>query len=295
MTQSPSNPISAGQKVTYTYTLTDNAWPGTRFSGATNNSKGGLILTDSACPASNMQIVSGIAYYHPGYGTLLSGGTAVLQCTTTYPTAQKVTHQLTVQPGVLNFDAPVAQLPVSSVSGTYPSALNPYQTVVNPPTINTGDFQLGQRVETNPVNTGSGSNAFKPVTGVKYSYSALAYNPQNRLLYALTNSDSNIRSGQVITIDANGTIRRTGVYLPYPVWNVTASTGDQNTAKRDLKQLQGGVAPYSASGHATGGFNAGFFDDSGNYYVAQASTTGTGNLYKIDPLTALFRRFWPAA
>lgn len=131
--------------------------------------------------------------------------------------------------------------------------------------------------------TGSGSNAFRPITNKLYSYNAMAYNKKDHLIYAVTNSDNNLRSGQLITIDGNNTIRRMGVYIPYPVWDSGVSASEQLDAKVRLNELQGTPGTFTQNANApTGGFNAAFFDDDGDFYISQSSTSGTGNLYKFD-------------
>lgn len=144
-------------------------------------------------------------------------------------------------------------------------------------------YHLGYTGDGNPWE-GSGTDAFKPVTNVNYSYNAIAYNKKDHLIYGFTNPDNNVRSGQLVSIDANGNIRRMGIYMPYPTWNPNLADG--STARllleQQFRQLQGGVAPWSSSHSPTGGLNSAFFDDDGNFYVSEGSMSGDGNLYKFD-------------
>lgn len=129
---------------------------------------------------------------------------------------------------------------------------------------------------------GSQAQAFKPVTNVNHSYNAIAYNKKDHLIYGFTNPDNNVRSGQLISIDANGNIRRMGIYMPYPTWDSSVTGTAEIKLKQEFRQLQGNPAPWSATQKPTGGLNSAFFDDDGNFYVSEGSMGGDGSLYKFD-------------
>lgn len=138
-----------------------------------------------------------------------------------------------------------------SSGGTPVQAVSAQETVYeafdcNAPTIylNQGGPSLLKQAELTNGNTG-----FSDKNSSTFQYNSLAYNKATNLMYAITQSPST--ADQLLVIDKAG--------ATYNLGTVT------------------GFDPADS-----GQLNAGFFDDSGNYWVSSSNGGTTGKLYKID-------------
>lgn len=273
--------ISSATSVTYTYTVRNNSttrWIGSATTGSATTPSD--VLADDKCPA----ITYGSGWTTRSNSThyIAPGATATLTCTQTI--SATTTNTATLSGLTTAYEDPAfgwttETATVASVSATATVNLVSTSSAVpltcSVPAVfdanNHGSgttTYLDSQTQGSPIfsavttsGTYSGQAArlrksgtsYAAVSGAAYSYNALGWNPTDGLLYAVTNADNDIRSGYVVTIDAKGTIRNTGVLI-------------QGVSDTDL---QAGSAPG-----VTGGLNTGFFDDAGNYYVSNGSSSG---------------------
>ncbi len=130
---------------------------------------------------------------------------------------------------------------IPTVYDAYNASVNKYTT-------------LGQQTQ--------GSTTFISLgTNTSWSYNAIAINPKDNLLYAISNQDDATkgRGEHLLKIDASGQILDLGLITGFLA-----------------KDLSSGTAAPS------GGLNTGFFDAAGNYWVSNGSSAGTGTFYKVD-------------
>lgn len=118
---------------------------------------------------------------------------------------------------------------------------------------------LGVQTQNSTSFINKGNNTF-------YSYNSLAFNPKDNYLYAITNGDAPSSPLQhLLRIDGDGGITDLGEIRN---WQSTGEGATKNIVM-------------------SGGFNTGFFDDDGNYWVSNGSVGhgGQGKLYKLDLTT----------
>ncbi len=288
-TASTYNLPAGGGQVTYTYTLRNRSNTYRQYWNRGSSTYGSLV--DDKCSAvSSPSTATGWAWDGIGY-YLAPGASARLTCvkrdlvTTTNTATAK---------GLLRFGGSSTYYgQTGSVSAQATVVVEASKPLTDPATLGIPAFSCttttvlnGSGTTTQLAAQTQGSTRFtnigKPWSG---TYNAMAYRRGNGFVYGVsqdTHTWDPADRDQLVAIDASGGVTKLGQLQLNP--DYTSQRIPYGSVTGNLEGRDQTITTYGQAWRADiyGGINFGFFDDTGTYWIGNASKSGSGVIYEVD-------------